>query len=140
MKNSQIRRRNWFAVALLLVALGGCSMEEISEEMAGIPLPADKKNYVGKWTNTTITLEISLEGDVKYKKEEGSRKTTINGPIKEFDKDNFVVGFWFMTSTFEVQKTPFQEGERWAMVVNGTKLYKVDRPVASPKTLTPISY
>jgi hypothetical protein len=140
MKNSKIRWRNWFAVALLLVALGGCSTEELSKEFSGIPLAADKKSYAGTWTSSGITLKISLDGQVDYKKEEGSRKTSITGPIKEFDKDNFVVGFWFMTSTFEVQKTPFQEGERWAMVVDGTKLYKVDQPVASPKNLTPISY
>jgi hypothetical protein len=140
MKDSKIRWQYRCAIVLLLAALGGCSTEEFSKEFSGIPLPADKKSYAGIWTSSGITLKISLDGQVDYKKEEGSRKTSIKGPIKEFDKDNFVVGFWFMTSTFEVQKTPFQEGERWAMVVDGNKLYKVDRPVASPKTLTPISY
>jgi hypothetical protein len=101
---------------LILVALEGCK---------GEPLPADKKDYAGNWANNTVTLKISPAGEVSYKKEEGSMKTTINAPITEFDKDDFIVGFWIFTTTFEVEKPPFKEGDRWAMVVDGNKLYKV---------------
>lgn len=119
MRIFKIHWKDWCVVALLLVPLGGC----ISESL---PLPADKKNYAGHWKNSNITLEISMDGEVSYKKEEGKRKTNINDYITEFDKDNFIVGIWVLTTTFEVQKTPFQEGDRWAMVVDGNKLYKVN--------------
>ncbi len=119
------RRIGWCVAVLLLVALEGCKSE---------PLPANKKNYAGKWENATVTLQISLAGDVSYKKEEGNRKTTINAPIQEFDKDNFVVGVWIFTTTFEVQKPPFKEGERWAMVVDGNKLYRANNSAGSTET------
>lgn len=116
MNTSKIRGMRWCVFTLFLVVLGGCS---------GQPLPEDKKSYAGKWANSNISLQISLDGQVSYKKEEGNTKTTINGPIKEFEKDNFVVGVWILTTTFEVQKPPFKEGERWAIIVDGNKLYKV---------------
>lgn len=116
MNTLNIRGIHWCVFALLFVVLEGCS---------GQPLPADKKSYAGKWVNSSISLQISLDGQVSYKKEEGNTKTTINGPIKEFEKDNFVVGVWILTTTFEVQRPPFKEGERWAMIVDGNKLYKV---------------
>ncbi len=117
MSTFKTRWMDWCVIALLLGVLAGCK---------GEPLPADKKNYAGKWVSSSITLQISPDGEVNYKKEEGKRETTIKGPIKEFDKDNFVVGIWILTTTFEVQKTPFQEEERWVMVVDGNKLYKVN--------------
>ena len=113
-----------FVIALLLVALGGCSSE---------PLPADKKDYAGEWKGSGITLQIFPDGIIDYKKVRGSSKTTINAPIKEFEDDNFIVGVWILTTTFVVQKTPFQEGGRWAMVVDGHLLYRVDLPVTSPQ-------
>jgi hypothetical protein len=118
------RWMGWCINILLIVVLGGC----ISESL---PLPEDKKNYAGHWKNSNISLKISMDGKVNYKKEEGSRKTTIDDYITAFDKDNFIVGIWIMTTTFEVQKAPFREGERWAMVVEGNKLYKVIKPAGS---------
>ncbi len=113
-----------FVVALCLVALGGCK---------GEPLPVDKKDYAGEWRGSGITLKIYPDGIVDYKKVKGSSKTTINAPIKEFEKDNFVVGVWILTTTFEVQKPPFQEEKRWAMIVDGNLLYRVDLPAGSSK-------
>ena len=111
-------------MALLLVALGGCKSE---------PLPVDKKDYAGKWEGSGISLEIFPDGIIDYKKVRGSSTTTINGPIKEFEKDDFVVGFWIITTTFVVQKPPFQEEKRWAMIVDGNLLYRVSLPVGSPQ-------
>ena len=124
MDSFKTRWMYFFIVVLFLAALGGCKSE---------PLPADKKNYAGEWRGSGITLKIYPDGIVDYKKVRGSSKTTINAPIKEFEDDNFIVGVWILTTTFVVQKTPFQEGERWAMVVDGNKLYRVDLPVASSK-------
>lgn len=124
MGNHKTRWLNFCILVLLVAGLGGCSAK---------PLPESKKDYVGDWRSPTITLQIFQNGEINYKKVRGSSTTTINGPIKEFDKDNFVVGVWIFTTTFVVQKAPFQEGSRWAMVVDGHKLYRVNLPADSPQ-------
>lgn len=123
MKTSKNRWMDWCVIALLLLTLQGCDVEELFKDE---PLPEDKKSYAGNWQNSNTTLKISMNGEVNYKKEEGRTSVSIEGPIKEFIKNDFVVGFWIISTTFEVQQPPFQEGERWAMVVDGSKLYKVN--------------
>ena len=118
------RWMGWCFHVLLLVVLGGCIKESL-------PLPEDKKSYAGHWENSNISLKISMDGKVSYKKVEDSRKISIDDYITAFDKDNFIVGVWIATTTFEVQKAPFKEGDRWAMVVDGSKLYRVDKPAGS---------
>ena len=127
MRIQKNRWMGWCYIFLLLVVLGGCIKDSL-------PLPEDKQSYAGHWSNSNITLKISMDGEVNYKKKEGGRETSINDYITAFDKDNFIVGIWFLTTTFEVQKAPFQEGERWAIVVDGNKLYKITKPAGSTET------
>jgi hypothetical protein len=104
----------WVAVASALMALAACSK----------PVPPDKASYVGLWRNASIYLSITADGKVQYKKVKGSVKTKINAPIKEFDGDNFIVGFGVFATTFVVTKRPYHDGETWKMVVDGEVLTK----------------
>jgi hypothetical protein len=73
-----------------------------------------------------MRLLILADGTVAYKRFKGGGSTSINGPLKEFQGDDFVVGIFFMTSTFDVSIPPKKEGEYWFMTVDGVKLKRVD--------------
>lgn len=88
------------------------------------PLPEDKLAYVGEWQSKEMYLLILADGTVSYKRLQRGGSTSINGPLKEFVGDDFVVGIPFLTTTFEVSTTPYQENGQWFMVVDGVKLSK----------------
>lgn len=108
-------------VVLFLISLYGCESNFGIEPQ---PLPLDKLNYEGHWETTGMELIITRDGMLSYKKVGDGGKTSVNGPIKNFEGDDIVVGTWILTTTFEVQKPPHQENGQWVMVVDGTKLYK----------------
>ena len=90
----------------------------------GTPLPADKINYAGAWTAAGVSLDISADGFVRYKRLSGNITTKVNAPIKDFKGNSFEVGIWFFTTTFEVSQPPTLENGKWSMVVDGVKLEK----------------
>ena len=90
------------------------------------PLPEDKLSYVGEWQSKEMGLLILQDGTVAYKRLKGGSTTSVNGPLKEFVGDDFVVGFWFLTTTFKVSEAPNQTGGEWQMVVDGVRLTKTE--------------
>jgi len=78
-----------FLASLLSVALVGCSN----------PVPESKMDYVGVWGGNGMALLILADGTVSYERVRGGGTTSVNGPLKEFVGDNFVVGVLFITTT-----------------------------------------
>ena len=113
-----------FVVLLMLGAfiylLGGCN---------SIPIPEEKRNYVGTWEGVGFHLTITDDGSVDYRRVKGKYTTTVTGPVKSFEGDDFVVGVLFITTTFKVQHPPYQDGDEWLMVVDGVELIKVAGPI-----------
>jgi hypothetical protein len=103
-------------VVPLLVALSllGC----------GKPVPPEKSAYVGEWREKTMYLLITQDGSVRYKRLKGGASTSVEGPLKGFDGNNFEVGIGPMSTTFIVSKPPYQDGESWKMVVDDIELTK----------------
>ena len=101
-------------LALLLAALlgGGC----------GKPVPPEKVAYVGQWEATDMSLVITQEGRVVYRRLHGSGTTSVEGPLKEFQGDNFVVGIGPVSTTFVVSASPHRDGGLWKMTVDGVEL------------------
>ena len=98
---------------LLAAALSGC----------GKPLPADKADYAGEWQRPEMYLLITQDGSVRYKRIKGGATTSVEGPLKSFDGDNFTVGVGPMTTTFEVSSRPHQTADgEWRMTVDGLEL------------------
>lgn len=104
--------RNLLITCCFVVLLTGC----------GKPVPPEKAAYVGEWQEKAMYLVITQDGSVNYKRLKGGASVSVTGPLKEFKGDNFEVGIGPMTTTFEVNKPPFQEGEQWKMVVDGVVL------------------
>ena len=103
------------AVLLLLgLALLGC----------GKPVPAEKSSYVDEWEEKTMYLLITQDGSIRYKRLKGGATTSIDAPLKGFEGNNFVAGVGPMTTTFVVSKPPYQDGDKWKMVVDGVVLTK----------------
>ena len=93
-------------------------------------IPDDRKDYIGTWEGDGFYLWISATGSVEYERQQGSRSTSLSGPLKEFVGDDFEVGFLFLTSTFKVAQRPHRTGPYWTMVVDGVPLIKVAGPGA----------
>jgi hypothetical protein len=88
----------------------------------GQPVPNDKASYVGEWKSQAMSLQLTQDGSVHYKRVKGSTTTSIDAPLRRFEGDNFVVGIPFMSTTFEVSKPPHQEAGVWKMMVDGVEL------------------
>jgi hypothetical protein len=99
----------------------------------GEPVPPEKSDYVGEWKHPTISLLITQNGSVKYKREEGSVSKSIDAPLKGFKGNSFVVGFGPMNTTFVVSKPPHKVGENWVMTVDGVELTRVTAGIQSSK-------
>ena len=119
--------KNFYRFVLVLVAAGficltaGCN---------SIPVPEEKRSYVGTWEGVGFHLTISEDGGIDYRRVKGNATTTITGPLKSFSGDDLVVGVLFITTTFEVQHPPYLDGDDWFMVVDGVELKKVAGPIA----------
>ncbi len=90
------------------------------------PLPEEKSHYVGDWQSKEMRLLILADGTVAYKRLKGGGSTSVNGPLKNFIGDDFVVGILFMTTTFDVSIPPKEEDGHWFMTVDGVKLKRID--------------
>jgi hypothetical protein len=88
------------------------------------PLPSEKLAYAGEWQSKEMYLLILPDGTVSYQRLKNGGSSSVNGPLKEFVGDNFVVGVAFMTTTFEVSQPPTQVGDQWTMTVDGVRLVK----------------
>lgn len=101
-----------FAVLLLIAALSGCAK----------PLPPERSAYAGQWKGEQMTLLITQDGTVTYKRVDGKTTESINGPIQEFSGNSFTVGVGPITANFEVTVPPHQDGAVWKMTVDGVEL------------------
>jgi hypothetical protein len=91
----------------------------------GQPVPDDKAAYVGEWRAPNMSLMLTKEGRVSYKRVKGNGTTTVDGPLRRFEGTNFVVGIPLLSTTFEVSRAPYQEAGTWKMVVDGVELTRV---------------
>jgi len=99
---------------LLGIALSGCAK----------PVPPEKSAYVGEWSGTAMALLITQDGSVAYRRLHAGVNKSIDGPLKEFQGDNFVVGVGPISTTFVVSAAPHQDGAVWTMTVDGVELTK----------------
>ncbi len=90
----------------------------------GIPIPEEKNEYIGLWDAPNMSLLITADGRIEYKRV-SRHTTTISGPIQEFRGDDFVVGIWFLEVVFKVNRIPYQEDGVWKIVVDEVALTRV---------------
>lgn len=95
----------------------------------GQQVPDDRAAYVGEWHAQAMDVQLTKDGTVHYRRVRpattGTTTTSINAPLRRFEGDNFVVGFPFLSTTFEVSAPPHQEAGAWKMVVDGVELTRI---------------
>jgi len=99
---------------MLAALLGACAK----------PVPPEKVAYVGEWHAPAMALLITQDGSVVYKRLEGGVSKSVQGPLKQFEGNNFVVGIGPISTTFVVSVAPHQAGAEWKMTVDGVELTK----------------
>jgi hypothetical protein len=100
------------ALTAIILVLTGCAE----------PLPTDKRHYVGSWEAENMVMVIRPNGSLAYSRKEEDMQTTVNGPIKEFQGNNIVVGIGWFTTTFDVSLPPRIVNGDWVMEVDGVRL------------------
>ncbi len=100
-------------------------------QCAGVPVPKKRQNYIGVWESlygspTYMFMAISSNGQFRYKRVDVGRSVAFTVPIKEWNGKNFKAGVGTALTEFKVDKTPYQSGGRWYMVVDGVKLLKIE--------------
>ncbi len=113
---SKIMKYLYLVTIISFLFLTGC----------GEPLSEDKLDYAVLWKGGNVLLEIKNDGSVSYANVRPNNTETIDGPIKEFTDEGFVVGYLFLTKKFKVDKPPYQEDGKWKMVLNGVEMTKAD--------------
>jgi hypothetical protein len=89
------------------------------------PVPPEKSTYIGEWKSRTMYLLITQDGSVLYSRTKSGVKTSINnGAFLGFNGNTFEVGLGIIRTTFVVTEPPYQDGDKWKMVVDGMKLTK----------------
>lgn len=91
----------------------------------GKPVPPEKSAYVGQWQATAMEILVTQDGSVAYRRLEGGVDKSIDGPLKEFEGDDFVVGVGPIATTFVVSAPPHQDGTDWKMTVDGVELTRM---------------
>ena len=86
------------------------------------PVPPDRAAYVGEWRGTAMALLITQDGSVAYRRLHQGINKSIDGPLKEFRGDDFVVGIGPLSTTFVVDRPPWFDGTDWRMTVDGVAL------------------
>lgn len=105
---------NKIAALSLVVWLAAC----------GEPVPQEHRPYVGLWTAPQMSLLVTADGRVAYKRLSGSTSKSIEAPIKSYETDGFTVGFGPFDTRFKVSRPPYQDGNQWKMVVDGVELVR----------------
>jgi len=90
----------------------------------GEPVPQEHRAYVGYWSSTQMSLLITADGRVAYKRISGSTSRSIQAPIKSYETDGFTVGIGPFDTRFKVSKPPYKDGGKWKMVVDGVELVR----------------
>ena len=88
----------------------------------GKPLPTERSAFVGNWSSPTMSLHITQDGRVEYRRVKGGVTTSVSGPLQKFEGDDFHVGIAMLSTRFAVAKAPAQENGAWTMVVDGELL------------------
>ena len=102
------------------------------------PLPPEKSAYVGQWNAPGMSLLITQDGSVSYRRIKGGVTTTINAPLQKFEGDNFVVGLGLWTTTFVVSKPPREDAGRWKMTVDNVELVRTSPGQSGQQALTTV--
>lgn len=91
----------------------------------GQGIPNNKKEFIWEWRSDTITLIITEEWKLNYKKDSNNSSTSFSWPIQEFTNEYIKAGIWFFSKEFTVDDFPHINAEwKTQVMINGETLFK----------------
>ncbi len=100
-------------VLAILLAVAGCAK----------PIPAERSAYVGVWEAATMSLQITQDGRVAYKRQENENSSkSVEAPVQEFVGNDIVAGVGPLKTKFVVSVPPHEVDGVWKMTVDGVEL------------------
>ena len=121
--HSLSRSRRWFlgvSGAAMLLACAG-----LEDAVTAVPVPENKKNFVGKWEGVGVSLTITPDGGLAYEKTGGVGSKSLNAPIQAWGPGWFEAGIGPLKTRFVVNKPPKKKRGTWHMTIDGTELKRV---------------
>ena len=111
--------RTVLAASGVLAACLGCS----GDLVAARPVPAERADLVGAWSNDGVDLGITADGMVHYRRHRGVGELTVDGPVSDWTPGGFVIGaFGLKLRTFVVDVDPHAVGDHWEATIDGERL------------------
>lgn len=107
-----------------MLLLAGCLLAPRVVLAEPLPVPAEKKAYVGEWLGKDTRINIAKNGQIDYKIKRPNKKVDMSIELVRFNGDSFEAGYGIVTTTFVVSKPPHKVGDKWKMVVDGVELTK----------------
>jgi len=104
------------------------ALEEEAEATEARAIAAHRRSFNGTWQGGGVTITIEPGGQVKYENTAGAVDKSIDAPIQDFRQDAFVVGFLWITTTFQVDEAPHEVDGVWRMTLDGVALERVSGP------------
>jgi len=103
----------------------GLAAKKAAEE--GAAVAELRKQFVGHWKGDGMDLLIAPDGTVKYERLKGGSSRKLTGAtISAFRRDSFDVTLLLMTTTFKIDRAPYQEEGRWHVVIDGAHMVRQD--------------
>ncbi len=134
--NHSSKLSSFCALSLIVLVVLAC---KFGSGDTAFSFPDDKKSYIGDWRgkhqNESMTLSIAADGTVNYERKQDSTgestsksnsRNISGGKITKFDGNDFEVKVLVVSTTFKVEKPPYQDGKRWRMVVDGMEVSRTD--------------
>ncbi len=119
-------RRHWLIVLIATLLLAACGGNH-----APVSVPED---YIGEWTAPGITLVLTEYGEIHYSRLRDAESTvTIEGPLRSFDDKRFSAGWGLLSTTFNIDTPPYQDGLVWRMKIDGIELVRPAEGPAPPE-------
>jgi hypothetical protein len=80
----------------------------------------------GTWKGVGMEMTIAHDGGFNYEKKSGGTSKSLTGKVTKVSGDSFEAGALGLSTTFKIDKRPYDEGGKKMMVVDGTPLTRVD--------------
>lgn len=86
-----------------------------------------RKGFVGHWKGDGMDLLIAPDGTIQYERLKGGSSRKLTGAtISAFRRDAFDAKLLMMSTTFKIDRPPYQEGGRWHVVIDGAHMLRQD--------------
>lgn len=117
-----------------LVAFGlGCepvaerATDWLEKNAVPVPLPEERSAYAGTWRGDGMALSIAPSGVIHYWRKQDGGERSMTAPLRGFEGEDFKVGLAGITTTFDVQQPPQEDGGTWTMKVDGVVLTRTSK-------------